>query len=813
MHGMVLHHDPHLAASGVTGREAEVLAAIGRRLANPEIAERLSITVRTVESHVAQLRRKLGASDRATLRRVAIAAAGRAALPRATTPLVGRDIDLARVRDRLAEARVVTVVGPAGAGKTRLAREVGATWPHDVRLVDLATHHDDDLPAVLASGLGLVSEPGVDLAAQVRVALADRDLLLLLDDAEGVAAALARLLATLVPAVPGLGVLATSRRPLGAAGEQVVRLDPLPLPADDTVAAVSASPAARLFVDRAAAAGGRPVPIDDHTVGDVADACRAVDGLPLGLELAAAATRTLGLAGVAAALRDDRAATSARLDDQQAPGQRSLSAALARSWDLLGPGEQALLGRLAALPDGLTVDRLVQVPAVDATPVVDVPTSLGRLVDASLVTRDDPGGSHALLATVRGWALRQVHPDDVATVRAGFARATLRRIAPAGGPAWCRRPGRPTSRPDHEVAALHHAAATDRDLATDLLRAVGQRHELDPTPVVLDGVRVVVEDHALPQRWSATALVWGGVLLNYVDLSLLRRCVAAADDVAIDDRERAVVSWGRAWARGYDGDEEGASAAAGVARDHFATAGDDFMAAHCDWAAGMARHDPDVAAEALADAVVGFLAAGAPWHANGVRLALARRAVRAGHAPDTVAATLATCRRYADDHGLVHDQAHAVLAEADLVGHDDAVRARRLAAEAGDALRAVGDLRCLRRALGLQAELAVAPDQAVALARRAVAVALLQHDRPGQSSALRRLARLAAGVDDVLAARALGAAAAVQDRPPPTGDRPAHLALAVREGHAAGPALVVDEASDPGHGQTGAGGTVGWTTP
>ncbi len=809
-HGMMtvmdLRDDPRLTAAGVTGREAEVLAAIGRRLRNPEIADLLSIGVRTVESHVAQLRRKLHAPDRATLRDAATASAARAAVPRARTSFVGRDVELAAVAGHLVQHRLVTVVGPAGCGKTRLAHEVAARWQGEVCVASVADRSPAEVPGVVATALGLVPETATSLLGQARVALAERDVLVVLDDAEHVAAEVALSVVGLVGVTSGLRVLTTSRRPLGSDGEFVVRLAPLALPRDDTGAAVLASPAGRLFADRAAAATGGGLVVDDVTAPAIARVCGHVAGLPLGIELAAAAVRPLGLAGVAVALDPGGAAadggggrTVGGLPEPlgRDPRHRSLDAALAGSWSLLDAGEQALLARLAVVPDDLAVADLPTMANLAAAPVRDVVRTVGHLVDASLVVaRSGPDDvvRVSVSTPVRALVRRSDRPHAEPTVvRSGFARSVLARLVATPRAAWLATTV--TVDRDHLAAALTWSAATEPELAADLLVAGAQRFELDPSPVLLDAMGTVVAAQAIPDRWPVPALAWAGVVLTYVDLALAARSVTAARAGADDPDERAMVDWAQGFVAGYRGDEDDALAAATTAERHFAATGDDFMAAHCRFARGLARRDPKGAVDDLEGAVVGFLAAGATRHANSARLVLVRRADEAGRPDPVVVAWLDACRDFAETHDLVHDRAHAMLAEGRLVWSTDPSRSKSLAHEAGAVFRRVGDLRCLRRSLGLLADTTDDHHRAVSLAREAVAIAVVQHDRPGQVAALRRLARVAAGVDEVIAARARGAIDHVNGHTASEDEgarEPDHLALEVRAGRAAGPALLVD---------------------
>ena len=241
-----------LAAAGVTAREAEVLAVIGGRLTNQEIAERLCISVRTVESHVSALLRKLMVPGRPALIQMTRELAAEPALPVPPTSFVGREEELAQLGDLLAAGPLVCLTGP-GCGKTRLALEAARRWAGETRIAGLASAAAADVTAIIAVALGLGYE-SADLATAARVALAGRSLLLVADDCDQVTWAAAEQLTALVRAVPGLRVVGTSRQPLGVSEEQVLPVPPLSCPAGSGPATVQQSEAGRLFLDRARAA-------------------------------------------------------------------------------------------------------------------------------------------------------------------------------------------------------------------------------------------------------------------------------------------------------------------------------------------------------------------------------------------------------------------------------------------------------------------------------------------------------------------------------------------------------------------------------
>lgn len=316
------------------------------------------------------------------------------------TPLVGRDAHVHGVRRALAEGRLVTVVGPGGVGKTRVAL-AAAEADDDATLLALAPLGDAAaVPHALAAALGLVVTRG-DVLSACAALLGDRRALLVVDNAEHLLDAVRDTVAMLLTACPRLVVLVTSREPLGLPAERTWRLPPLDLPDEDRSPADVASVA--LFLDRA----GRVRPGAVGTQEDlrvVADVVRRLDGMPLAIELAAGRMSAFGLLD----LRDRLDRALDLLGDGRPTSDarhRTLRATIAWSDDLLPSDERLLLRRLAVFPDGLglaDVERLAHAVGLRADPG----TVLARLVDASVVEVDvDDGPRYRLLQTVRAYAL------------------------------------------------------------------------------------------------------------------------------------------------------------------------------------------------------------------------------------------------------------------------------------------------------------------------------------------------------------------------------------------------------------------------
>ncbi|WP_106401870.1 BTAD domain-containing putative transcriptional regulator [Actinocorallia populi] len=348
-------------------------------------------------------------------------------LPVPLTGLVGRSGAVSEVGARLGTDRLVTLTGPGGVGKTRLALEVAgrADGSHadGVWLVELAP-----LPAGTTGTTGLAdlvtAVLGVhDSAAQAPLdrlveALGGRHVLLVLDNCEHVVESAAELAGTLLRAVPGLRILATSREPLCLPGEVVWAVPPLAVPdrAEADPAALERVAAVRLFVERASAAD-RGFALDAGTAEPVAVLCRRLDGIPLALELAATRVRALGVHGLVDRL-DDRLRLLATGHRGTPPRQQTLLAVIDWSWELLTEPERVVLRRLAVHADGCTLEAAEAVCAVEG----DTLDLLARLVDRSLVVMTDHGRNgprYRLLESVAAYCVERMREaGELEAVRA-----------------------------------------------------------------------------------------------------------------------------------------------------------------------------------------------------------------------------------------------------------------------------------------------------------------------------------------------------------------------------------------------------------
>jgi predicted ATPase/class 3 adenylate cyclase/DNA-binding CsgD family transcriptional regulator len=348
------------------------------------------------------------------------------------TGLVGRTAEREQIAALLERARICTITGAGGAGKTRLAHavaeDVGERFPDGVVWVELSRLSEDvQVAGTVAAACGVQEAPGVpvfDLLAQV---LAEARLLVVLDNCEHLLDGSARVAEALVRGGSGPRVLVTSREPLGAAGETVWRIPPLALPpaGEADPSRLSAFDAVQLFVERAAATepGFR---LDADTAPAVAHICQRLDGLPLALELAAARVRTLSVRRLADGL-DDRFRLLTGGPRTAVARQRTLLASVEWSHGLLDESERLLFRRLGVFAAPFTVEAAEAVAADDDVDRFEVCDLLARLVDKSLVQLS--GDRHRLLETLRHYALERASEADELTVLRSRHLAWFRRRA------------------------------------------------------------------------------------------------------------------------------------------------------------------------------------------------------------------------------------------------------------------------------------------------------------------------------------------------------------------------------------------------
>ena len=399
---------------------ASQVLAVGESAAAAAATRTLPRDIASFTGRVAELAQECSSA--------ATVAGGVHGFPVTLTSFVGRDGPVREVAGLLADYRLVTVTGPGGSGKTRLAgevaRRVAGRFADGAWLVELAPVFDpEQVPAVVAAALGVRDVPGVRVAEAVARVLARQQLLLVLDNCEHVIGAAAELCAGLLLACDDVRLLTTSREPLAVSGEARYRLPPLALPgldADDRVD-VGRWEAVALFADRARQADMH-FTLTGETGPMVARIIRRLDGMPLAIELAAARVESLGVAQLLDRL-DDRFAVLADGDRLAPDRQRSLAATVEWSYQLLDEPERRVFRWISVFPGPFTLEGAEAVAGAGAGPAVL------RLVDCSLLSppRTGPDGRsrYLMLETLRaygsGLLARSGEQEGAAVHVAGYA--------------------------------------------------------------------------------------------------------------------------------------------------------------------------------------------------------------------------------------------------------------------------------------------------------------------------------------------------------------------------------------------------------
>jgi predicted ATPase/DNA-binding winged helix-turn-helix (wHTH) protein len=397
-------------------------------------------------------------------------------LPFAATRMIGRDDALAAVTLRLSHQRLVTIIGPGGIGKTTVALAVAermiAGYEHGVWLIDLAPVGDPRLvPTTVASVLGLevrTEDHLADLVADLK----DRRMLLLLDNCEHVIDQTAALATAVLNGALGVNILATSREPLGVAGEREHRLRPLgaPLPSAGLTAAEAATfPAVQLFIERATAVVENFALTDGNAL-PVVEICRRLDGLPLAIEFAASRVEVLGVEGLAAHLGHSLTLLRAR-GRAGVPRHQTMRAVVDWSYGLLGWDDQLFFRALGIFSGGFGVEAVAAMAGNAATAGIDAIDRLADLVAKSLVVVDLGGAKprFRLLDTTRAYAIEKLDEsgerESLARRHAEYYRNLFER---AGGEGLVRPEGESPTDYSREIdnlrAALDWAYAQGGDL-------------------------------------------------------------------------------------------------------------------------------------------------------------------------------------------------------------------------------------------------------------------------------------------------------------------------------------------------------------
>src|ERR1700678_1678866 len=357
------------------GRDSEALLVYQRT--REALADALGVDPSSELSalHVALLRGELGRDELGRREQGWREESRKTNLRAELTSFVGRDADVAAVRELIAGHRLTTLIGPGGSGKTRLATEAARTLlsdlPDGAWLVELAAiGTDGDVAQSTLAGLGLRdallgATPNAELTDRLVAAIREREALLILDNCEHVIESAAAFAHRVLGECQRLRILATSREPLGITGEALWPVEPLALPEGDaSPGEIESSPAVQLLRDRASAVR-RDLTVDGRTSSTMARVCRALDGMPLAIELAAASLRTMSIDQLARRL-DDRFRLLTSGSRTALPRHKTLRAVIDWSWELLTDAERTVLRRLSVFSGGASLEAAERVCAASA---------------------------------------------------------------------------------------------------------------------------------------------------------------------------------------------------------------------------------------------------------------------------------------------------------------------------------------------------------------------------------------------------------------------------------------------------------------
>lgn len=710
-------------------------------------------------------------------------AAGRGA-PRQLTSFVGRERELGELATLLSQARLVTITGPAGSGKTRLAMELLAghaeSYPDGGWLVELAAvTGPDPVNRALHRAFGLTEQPNRSPGDSLDSFLVDRQPLLVLDNCEHLAGEVAAALDRLLRAAPGLRVLATSREPVRVAGEVRYDLAPLSVPPPDVAApsAAAAFDAVRLLVDRGTA-------VDPHftltatNTPAVVQICHRLDGMPLALELAAARLHAFEPDQLADLLDDRFEVLVSALRTAPARHQ-TLRAAVAWSYDLLTADEQALFRRLAVFAGSFDLAAAKEVCGFEPLDAARVITLLPALVERSLVVPQH--GRYRLLETLREYGRAHLQPDES---KDAHLRQLNRLLLLAEG-------SREQIHTSVQAQVVAHLDAEQDNLRAALLWAYEQGERVS-------GLRLAV---ALSPYWHHRELLSEAS-------HCLNTCLQAATDAPAQMRAAGYLAAADvAIEQGHAGHAERlARQSVELAHslgDHSAIAGAGIVLGR----AAMHRGEYETAARLLTDCVATYERLGKPWEAARARHALGMLARQQGdyaaaheHHSRSLAAyrslgdrlrsayalwALGVVARYEGDLAAATarcEEARQIMAENDEwggVAHvtytlgdiarlaGDHARARELYTDSHARLADVGDERCAASTAANLGAVALTTGDAVLAGRWYVQSLVMRRrtdDRPGIAESLEGLARCRlAGGDLRRAARLLGTSRALRE--------------------------------------------------
>lgn len=637
-------------------------------------------------------------------------------LPIQLTSFVGREQELAELDDLLSSARLVTLIGPGGSGKTRLALE-GASHGIDryrdgAWFVDLAPlTSPDQVPLAVAGHLGVSGQSGRPTEDVLVDYLADRELQLVLDNCEHLVDKVSQLVAGLLQAAPQLRVLATSREPLGVTGETTYEVQPLPFPGVEDGPNVEAFDAVRLFVERARSAEPR-FELTDANARAVAQICRRLDGMPLALELAAARVRTFAPQQLAGLL-DDRFALLTSPVRTAAARHQTLRAAVEWSYDLLADPARTLFGRLSVFRRGFDLKAAEHICGTDLLSATDVLTLLPELVDKSLVVADrrpDRETRYRLLETLREYGQERLDSTETEHVRdahaAYFCSFAERAATHLRGPEQQSWIDQLAVDYDNLRKALRSAFSENPELGIRLATALADYWDaVGPRLEGQEWLRRAVElsqsaapDLRMQARLAASNLFLSTHLSHSVQFAeeALEEARRIGDE-ASEARALGVL----ALARGLQEDHRQAMSLGEQALEISRRLGDQWETASCLMRLGQADYqDLDRSIQRFQESLALYREVGDRRRAAMVLYNMAERSARAGRELDAAAGWVRESLSIFQEMGSTNDSAHALLELGKILRRQgQPEEAREVLDTALELLRKVGDQRCTVRTL------------------------------------------------------------------------------------------------------------------
>ena len=708
-------------AATLTPKEAEVLDLVRERLTNAEIAQRLFVSERTVESHVAAILRKMQAPNRRALAKP-VTPRPTGNLPERLTSFVGRLREMADLEQLLTNSRIITLAGPAGSGKTRLATEVAARalprYPDGTWFVDLASvTSDHGVAEKVLSVLGGRQSPGRSAQDTLIGMVRDRSALAILDNCEHLLAPCAWVAGVLAAASPAIRVVATSRVPLDVAGEVVFAVPPLAV--SDPDSDPTGNDALQLLIDRARDAGAS---VDlEADAATMARLCRRLDGLPLALELIAPRLRAFTPSHLVDLL-DNRFELVASSGAGRPARHQTLRAAIEWSYDLLDADERRLFTRLSVFAGSFDLEAIATVCADVQLPRVRVFEIFPRLVDRSLVVVQARRDAHRyrLLESLREFAAERLNPDtahSTADRHAAFyldlAEAARPKLHFAEGAALRERL---RLEQDELLHALAWCARESPDRAVRFVAALCEFWAI--ADAACTGIewadRVLALDAGTPSD-RARALIGATALTTAADAASARSYGWAALELARGLADTELVAQAESnlvEAHAYLGEEGVASELAEEAIRHFRDTGDAWAVADVHVNLSFVKRGAE-ALGFLGEALQTLIPIGDLRGAANVHYVMADRYIRELGDAGAARAHAEQAREVAEQIGSRHQQAHAasILAEISLHG-SDVDEANDEARRCLDVFERLGDHRCVTAMTFLLAKCATARGEA-----------------------------------------------------------------------------------------------------